>query len=159
MLIVWIFALNYVWQIVWFQVMAANIPAVGIDLGTTRTCVGVFLNGKVEIIANDQGNRMMPSYVAFTDMERLIGEAAKNQVATNPTNTIYDAKRLIGRKFADASVQSDIKNLPFKVVSDNGKPKIEVKHRNETNSFSRKKFRHSFWWKLARPPKLFSEVE
>jgi len=110
--------------------------AVGIDLGTTYSCVGVFQHGKVEIIANDQGNRTTPSYVAFTDTERLIGDPAKNQVAINPTNTIFDAKRLIGRKFADATVQSDMKHWPFTVVDSNTLPKLEVEYKNETKTFT-----------------------
>ncbi|XP_015510129.1 heat shock protein cognate 4 [Neodiprion pinetum] len=113
----------------------ANAPAVGIDLGTTYSCVGVFQHGKVEIIANDQGNRTTPSYVAFTDTERLIGDAAKNQVAMNPNNTIFDAKRLIGRRFEDLTVQADMKHWPFTVVSDGGKPKIEVQYKGETKTF------------------------
>lgn len=113
----------------------SKAPAVGIDLGTTYSCVGVFQHGKVEIIANDQGNRTTPSYVAFTDTERLIGDAAKNQVAMNPTNTIFDAKRLIGRKFEDAPVQSDMKHWPFEVVSVEGKPKIQVVYKDEKKTF------------------------
>jgi chaperone protein DnaK len=109
--------------------------AVGIDLGTTYSCVGVFQHGKVEIIANDQGNRTTPSYVGFTDSERLIGDAAKNQVAMNPTNTIFDAKRLIGRKFDDATVQSDMKHWPFEVVSEGGKPKLSVEFKGEQKRF------------------------
>ncbi|XP_049842990.1 heat shock 70 kDa protein cognate 4 isoform X1 [Schistocerca gregaria] len=115
--------------------MAVKAPAVGIDLGTTYSCVGVFQHGKVEIIANDQGNRTTPSYVAFTDTERLIGDAAKNQVAMNPSNTIFDAKRLIGRRFDDQAVQSDMKHWPFKVISDAGKPKIQVQYKGETKTF------------------------
>jgi len=115
--------------------MGKTSVAVGIDLGTTYSCVGVFQHGKVEIIANDQGNRTTPSYVAFTDTERLIGDAAKNQVAMNPTNTIFDAKRLIGRKIDDASVQADMKHWPFKVISDAGKPKLEVEFKGENKAF------------------------
>ncbi|RYY86885.1 hypothetical protein EON63_05050 [archaeon] len=91
---------------------------IGIDLGTTYSCVGVFKNGKVEIIANDQGNRITPSYVAWTDEgERLIGDSAKNQATINPENTVFDVKRLIGRKYSDKSVQADKKLFPFKVRS------------------------------------------
>ncbi|KAJ1521409.1 hypothetical protein ONE63_003083 [Megalurothrips usitatus] len=110
-------------------------PAIGIDLGTTYSCVGVFQHGKVEIIANDQGNRTTPSYVAFTDTERLIGDAAKNQVAMNPSNTIFDAKRLIGRKFEDSTVQSDMKHWPFTVISEGGKPKLKVEFKGEAKTF------------------------
>jgi L1 cell adhesion molecule like protein len=113
----------------------AKAPAIGIDLGTTYSCVGVFQHGKVEIIANDQGNRTTPSYVAFTDSERLIGDAAKNQVAMNPSNTVFDAKRLIGRKFDDPSVQSDMKYWPFTVINDASKPKIKVEYKNEAKTF------------------------
>jgi L1 cell adhesion molecule like protein len=105
-------------------------------LGTTYSCVGVFQHGKVEIIANDQGNRTTPSYVAFTDTERLVGDAAKNQVAMNPHNTVFDAKRLIGRKFADPGVQSDMKHFSFKVVDSASKPVIEVEFKNEKKTFS-----------------------
>jgi heat shock protein 1/8 len=114
-------------------------PAIGIDLGTTYSCVGVFRNGQVEIIANDQGNRTAPSYVAFTETERLIGEAAKNQAATNPENTVFDAKRLIGRNFSDPIVQSDMKLWPFSVIAKPGggdKPLIDVLFRNEHKTFS-----------------------
>ncbi|KAI5644038.1 hsp70 protein domain-containing protein [Phthorimaea operculella] len=112
------------------------MPAVGIDLGTTYSCVGVWQHGNVEIIANDQGNRTTPSYVAFTDTERLIGDAAKNQVALNPNNTVFDAKRLIGRKFDDPKIQADMKHWPFKVVNDCGKPKIQVEFKGETKRFA-----------------------
>lgn len=104
----------------------AKAPAIGIDLGTTYSCVGVFQHGMIEIIANDQGNRTTPSYVAFTDTERLIGDAAKVQAAANPENTVFDAKRLIGRDFNDETVQEDMKHYSFAVVNELGRPKIEV---------------------------------
>ncbi|KAI5953376.1 SSA3 [Candida jiufengensis] len=110
--------------------------AVGIDLGTTYSCVAHFANDRVEIIANDQGNRTTPSFVAFTDTERLIGDAAKNQAAMNPANTVFDAKRLIGRKFDDADVQNDIKHFPFKVIDKGGKPVIQVEYKGETKVFT-----------------------
>jgi L1 cell adhesion molecule like protein len=111
--------------------------AIGIDLGTTYSCVGIWQNGKVEIIANDQGERTTPSYVAFTDLERLVGQSAKSQAALNPKNTVYDAKRLIGRTFDDPNVQQAIKLWPFKVVPDsNNKPLIEVDYMGESKQFS-----------------------
>ncbi len=111
--------------------------SVGIDLGTTYSCVGVWQNDRVEIIANDQGNRTTPSYVAFTETERLIGDAAKNQVAMNPENTVFDAKRLIGRKITDTVVQADMKHWPFKVQrGPSDKPLIEVAFKGETKQFA-----------------------
>jgi len=114
----------------------SKAPAVGIDLGTTYSCVGVFQHGKVEIIANDQGNRTTPSYVAFTDTERLIGDAAKNQVAMNPSNTVFDAKRLIGRDFSDQTVQRDMKHWPFDIIENGKKPKIQVEFKCEKKTFT-----------------------
>jgi len=115
----------------------SKTPAIGIDLGTTYSCVGVWQNDRVEIIANDQGNRTTPSYVAFTDTERLIGDAAKNQVAMNPENTVFDAKRLIGRKFNDPTVQADMKHWPFKVISGKDeRPYVQVQFKGETKQFA-----------------------
>ncbi|SGZ51555.1 CIC11C00000003942 [Sungouiella intermedia] len=119
-----------------FKLFTNMSKAVGIDLGTTYSCVAHFANDRVEIIANDQGNRTTPSFVAFTDTERLIGDAAKNQAAMNPANTVFDAKRLIGRKFTDAEVQGDIKHFPFKVVDKGGKPQIQVEFKGETKVFT-----------------------
>merc|ERR1712166_1059281 len=110
---------------------------IGIDLGTTYSCVGVYKNGRVEIIANDQGNRITPSYVAFTeDNERLVGDAAKNQLTSNPENTVFDAKRLIGRAWNEPSVQSDAKFFPFTMKDKNGKPHVEVKVNGEDKLFA-----------------------
>lgn len=116
--------------------MSESDIAIGIDLGTTYSCVGIWQNDRVEIIANDQGNRTTPSYVAFSDNERLIGDAAKNQAAMNPTNTIYDAKRLIGRNFSDPHIQSDMKHWPFKVSKTDGDhPVIEAEYQKTSKQF------------------------
>ncbi len=109
---------------------------IGIDLGTTYSCVGVYKNGRVEVIANDQGNRVTPSYVAFADAERLIGDAAKNQASLNPENTVYDAKRLIGRRFTDATVQHDMKLWPFAVINKDGKPYVQALVSGEKKTFA-----------------------
>jgi heat shock 70kDa protein 1/2/6/8 len=110
--------------------------AIGIDLGTTYSCVGVYRNGQVEIIANDQGNRTTPSFISFTNTDRLIGESAKNISCSNPKNTVYDAKRLVGRKFSDYETQQDIKHFSFDVINDNDKPIIRVNHKDESKTFT-----------------------
>jgi heat shock protein 1/8 len=110
--------------------------AIGIDLGTTYSCVGVYQNGKVEIIANEQGNRTTPSYVSFNETERLIGDAAKSVSALNPTNTIYDIKRLLGRDYNDKILQEDMKSLPYKIINSGGKPKVEVEFKGEMKQFT-----------------------
>nr|AQP31332.1 heat shock protein cognate 70-3 [Laodelphax striatellus] len=109
---------------------------IGIDLGTTYSCVGVMKKGKVEILVNDQGNRITPSYVAFTEEERLVGDSAKNQAAANPTNTIFDIKRLIGRRFKDEQLQADIKHLPYKVLNKDGKPIVQVEVAGQNKKFT-----------------------
>ncbi|KAI6088588.1 78 KDA glucose-regulated protein-like protein precursor [Hypoxylon rubiginosum] len=109
---------------------------IGIDLGTTYSCVGVMQQGKVEILVNDQGNRITPSYVAFTEDERLVGDAAKQQAASNPTNTIYDVKRFIGRKWAEKEVQTDLKHFPYKVIEKDGKPIIQVDVQGSAKKFT-----------------------
>uniref|UniRef100_A0A0G4GSW7 Uncharacterized protein n=2 Tax=Chromera velia TaxID=505693 RepID=A0A0G4GSW7_9ALVE len=121
-----------------FPAFASEVqgPVVGIDLGTTYSCVGIYKNGRVEIIPNDQGNRITPSYVAFTDDERLVGEAAKNQATIQPTQTIFDVKRLIGRKFEDSTVQKDKKLLPYELVNQDGKPYVQLKVQGEMKKLS-----------------------
>jgi len=110
--------------------------AIGIDLGTTYSCVGVWQNDHVEIIANDQGNRTTPSYVSFTAEERLIGDAAKSCVAQNPSNTVFDAKRLIGQNFNDNHVQSDMKHFTYEVINKDNKPYISVDYKGEKKVFA-----------------------
>merc|ERR1711906_71274 len=137
--------------------MASGGPAVGIDLGTTYSCVGIWQNDRVEIIANDQGNRTTPSYVAFTDTERLIGDAAKNQCVMNPINTIFDAKRLIGRKFTDPGVQSDMKHWPFKVVATAGDtPKISVSYKGEEKTFAAEEISSMVLGKMRETAEAFT---
>ncbi|KAL5965918.1 Heat shock cognate 70 kDa protein [Taenia solium] len=109
--------------------------AIGIDLGTTFSCVGIFQGGRVEIIANTEGHRTTPNCVAFTAKERLIGDAAKSQAVMNPANTVFDVKRLMGRSFNDEAVQGDTKHWPFKVINSDGKPMIEVEYCSETRKF------------------------
>jgi len=112
-------------------------PMIGIDLGTTYSCVGIYKNGKVDIIANDQGNRITPSYVAFTENgERLVGDAAKNQATINPENTVFDVKRLIGRDYSDKSVQADKKLMPYKIVSSDNKPFVEITSNGKVSKFA-----------------------
>lgn len=110
--------------------------AIGIDLGTTFSCVGVYQNGKVEIISNDQGNRTTASYVSFTENERLIGDPAKNSCSINPFNTVYDVKRILGKDFNDEKLQDDLKHFSFTVINDNNKPKIQVNYLNEVKLFT-----------------------
>ena len=111
--------------------------AIGIDLGTTYSCVGVFKNGSVEIIANEQGNRTTPSWISFNDQERLVGDSAKNASTSNPTNTVYDIKRFMGRKFNDKVVQEEMKKLPYKLLRGEGdRINVEVQFKNETKQFT-----------------------
>ena len=112
------------------------MTVIGIDLGTTYSCVGVYQNGKVDIIANDQGNRTTASYIRFNDKERLIGDSAKNAATQNPTNTVYDAKRLIGRTYDDPSLQDDMKSLSYTVVNENNMPRVQVQYMGETKQFT-----------------------
>ncbi|CAL6052053.1 Cytosolic_heat shock protein 70 [Hexamita inflata] len=135
-------------------------PAIGIDLGTTYSCVGVFQNERVEIIVNEVGSLTTPSYVAFTDSERLIGEAAMNQTAINPENTVYDAKRLIGRRFSDHEVQEYLKHFSFKVAADaDDKPIIEVNYKNEIKRFSPEEISSMVLLKMKTTAQDFLGVE
>jgi len=109
---------------------------IGIDLGTTYSCVGIYEHGQVKIIANDQGNRITPSYVAFTETERLVGEAAKNQATSNPKNTVYDAKRMIGKKYNSKTMVADRKHWPFDIVNQDNKPMVQVVYKGETKTFA-----------------------
>ncbi|KAL4571026.1 hypothetical protein LXL04_017776 [Taraxacum kok-saghyz] len=130
--------------------------AIGIDLGTTNSCVGVWQHDHVEIIANDQGNMTTPSTVAFTDSGRLIGDAAKNQVAMNPRNTVYDVKRLVGQKFSDASVQDAMKWWPFKVTPDSSdKPVIVVNYKGEDRKFSAEEISSMVLFKIKKTAEAF----
>merc|ERR1712164_133717 len=137
----------------------SDMPAVGIDLGTTYSCVGIWQNDRVEIIANDQGNRTTPSYVAFTDTERLIGDAAKNQCAMNPANTVFDAKRLIGRKMDDPVVRSDMKHWPFKVSCEDGTPRISVSFKGEEKTFSAEEISSMVLTKMKDTASAFTGTE
>ena len=110
--------------------------AIGIDLGTTNSCVGVWKDGRVEVIANDQGNRTTPSFVSFNHEDRLIGDAAKSQASSNPKNTVYDAKRLIGRNYNDKHMQDELKHFSYNVVDKNNKPIIEVEYKREKKQFT-----------------------
>src|SRR5947207_14827168 len=111
-------------------------PPIGIDLGTSYSCVGVFRNHSIEIIANEEGYGMTPSFIAFTDRGRLIGNSAKRQLAINPYNTVFGVERLIGRNFHDSEVQTYLKHFPFKVIERRGKPAIQVKFKGEIKVFS-----------------------
>lgn len=116
--------------------MTKSNVSIGIDLGTTYSCVGVYRDGKVEIIANDLGERTTPSYVGFTETERLIGAGAKNAATSNPKNTVYDAKRMIGRDFNDQKIQEDMKHYSFDVVDRSNKPKVSVMYKGEQKEFT-----------------------
>jgi len=113
----------------------SDCPVIGIDLGTTYSCVGVFKGSRVEIISNELGSRITPSVVAFTDEEKLVGEAAKNQASVNPTRTVYDVKRLIGRRFNEESVQNDLKFLPYDIINQGGKPVVSIESNGKRTTY------------------------
>ncbi len=135
-------------------------PGIGIDLGTTYSCVGIWENDRVEIIANDQGNRTTPSYVGFGENERLIGESAKNQIGMNLRNTIFDAKRLIGRKYSDDIIQKDMKHWSFNVVDDgNDKPLIEIEFKGEMKRFTPEEISSMILSKMKETAETFKGEE
>lgn len=129
--------------------------AIGIDLGTTNSCVGIYRDGKVEIIANDQGNRTTPSFVSFTNEERLIGDPAKSIAATNSKNTVYDAKRLIGRNYNDSHMEEEMKHFSFNIVNKNNKPIIEVEYKNETKQFTPEEISSMILYKMKEVAESF----
>jgi len=128
---------------------------IGIDLGTTNSCVGIYRDGKVEIIANDQGNRTTPSFVSFTNEERLIGDPAKSIAATNSKNTVYDAKRLIGRNYNDSHMEEEMKHFSFNIVNKNNKPIIEVEYKNETKQFTPEEISSMILYKMKEVAESF----
>jgi heat shock protein 1/8 len=129
--------------------------SIGIDLGTTFSCVGIYRNGTVEVIANDQGNRTTPSFVSFTSEERLIGDAAKSSASSNPKNTVYDAKRMIGRNFNDNAVQEELKHYSYDVVNKNNKPVIEVEYKNEKKQFTPEEISSMILYKMKEVAEAF----
>src|SRR5947207_662071 len=131
-------------------------PVIGIDLGTTYSCVAFWRGGRAEIIANDQGNRTTPSYVSFSENERMIGEAAKNLATSNYKNTVFDVKRLIGRKFSDEGVQNDMKHFPFNVVKGpDDKPLIEVEYMGENKRFTAEEFSSMILLKMMQTAEIY----
>ena len=137
-----------------------NKYAIGIDLGTTFSCVGIYRNGNVEIIANDQGNRTTPSFVGFTEEDRLIGDPAKSMASTNPKNTVYDAKRLIGRNYNDDAVQHDMKHYSYSLINKNNKPLIQVNYKNELKEYTPEEISSMILYKMKQIAEAFlgSEV-
>jgi molecular chaperone DnaK (HSP70) len=129
--------------------------SIGIDLGTTNSCVGIYRNGRVEIIANDQGNRTTPSFVGFTSEERLIGDAAKSAASSNPKNTVYDAKRLIGRNYDDKYMQDEFKHLSYNIIDKNNKPIIEVEYKNEKKQFTPEEISSMILYKMKEISESF----
>jgi L1 cell adhesion molecule like protein len=133
--------------------------SIGIDLGTTNSAVGIYRDGKVEIIANDQGNRTTPSFVSFTSEDRLIGDAAKTSASMNPINTIFDAKRLMGRNYNDKEVQEELKHLPYKVLNKNNRPVIEVEYKGETKQYTPEEISSMILYKMKEIAEAFVGCE